>query len=417
MALPKLLYGLRDGQLVHIDKAENGLACGCICPECERPLLAKQGGKLAHHFAHEADDINCNPSPESLVHSYAKQQVAKLKKLILPPFHVHASHVTEDGESHELFWRYTPNFTLDVRSAQVEQEVTRFEQTLKPDVLFETTFGSLAVEVYFRHQVPAEKLEKLRNRFYLSTVEIDLSDLSAEASSQAIHEALADLRRWKWLHNQHAFYLQADMVRLLARSTRFFAPKPPQAQPQLSMQKVPHRKLATADGMKQRIESLAMELRALPQNDALARVRALSTEMRIALHCHYIGIRPTQLPLHLMQTFEGSGAPGMHPVVWETGVFAKFCMAGGEFSVRQVEDWVRTAFDDKDLQKLESMTQSTNGFSSITEAMYHFLRNLAAQGLLREIKGKRPWESRFAQVAPSRAEVRTRVLALSPALA
>lgn len=416
MALPKLRYGLRDGELVHIDDAENGLACSCICPECRRPLLAKQGEKLAHHFAHEADDVSCNPSPESLVHLYAKQQVAKLQRLTLPPFPVHASYETDDGAVHELFWRYAPYFSLDVCSAEVEQEIKQFEVTLKPDVVFDTTFGRVAAEVYFRHRVPPEKLEKLKNVFYISTVEIDLSDLLDEASSQTISAALADIRRWQWLHNQHARYRQAEMVRLLSRSSRIFAPKPPQAQPRLSMHKVPSRKLATADGMKRRVDLLALELREMSQRDTLAKVRALSTEMRIALHCHYISIKPTLLPLHLMQTFDGSGAPGMHPIVWETGVFAKFCMSGGEFSARQVEDWVRAAFDDKDLVKLESMTQSTNAFSPITEAMYHFLCNLSAQGLLREIKGIRPWESRFAPVAPSRTEVRARLLTLPPAL-
>lgn len=416
MALPKLRYGLRDGELVHIDDAENGLACACICPECRRPLLAKQGEKLTHHFAHEADDVSCNPSPESLVHSYAKQQVAKLKKLTLPPFPVHASYKTDDSAVHELFWRYAPHFSLDVQSAEVEQEITQFELTLKPDVVFETTFSRVAVEVYFRHRVPPEKLEKLKTLFGLSTVEIDLSDLPAEASSQVINTALEDIKRWQWLHNQHERYRQVEMVRLLATSSRIFVPKPPQAQPRLSMHKLPSRKLSTADGMKQRAELLARDLRNLSTSDALQRVRALSTEMRIALHCHYIGIKPTLLPLHLMQTFDGSGAPGMHPIVWETGVFAKFCMSGGEFSARQVEDWVRAAFDDKELERLEGMTQSTNAFSAITEAMYHFLRNLSAQGLLREIKGKRPWESRFSPVAPSRAEVRERLLALPPAL-
>lgn len=143
MALPTLRFGLRNDELVHIDDAENGLACNCICPVCRRPLLAKQGEKLAHHFAHEADDVTCNPSPESLVHSYAKQQVAKLQRLTLPPFPVDAAYKTDDGEVHELFWRYTPYFSLDVRSAEVEQELTQFEETLKPDVVLTLPSGAL----------------------------------------------------------------------------------------------------------------------------------------------------------------------------------------------------------------------------------------------------------------------------------
>ena len=415
MSGPQILYGVRNGELVHIDDVERGLACGCICRECKRPLVARKGEVLSHFFAHDADEVNCNPTPESLVHSYAKQQVAKLRKLILPPFSVRAEYETEDSEVHELFWKYTPHYCLDVESAEVEAEVVRIEATIKPDVFFRTTFGYVAAEVCFRHPVPPEKLEKIRNKVHLSTVEINLSDLPVDASSQTINAAIADIRRWKWLHNQHAFYIETDMCRLLAKSTRIFVPKPPHAQPQLSMHKVPTRKLATADELRMRAAQLAAELRETPSRDALQRVRSLGTEMRIALHCHYIGIKPTQLPLNLMQTFYGASSLGMHPIVWQTGVFAKFCMAGDEFSVKPVEEWVRAAFEEKELETLESMTQSTNGFSTVAEALYYYLRNLCAQGLLRENKGKRPWESSFAPIKSTRTEVRARLLALPAA--
>lgn len=417
MTTAQILYGVRNGELVHVDEVKSGLACACTCPDCIRPLIAKKGDVLAHHFAHEADDTNCNPTPESLVHAYAKQQVAKLQKLTLPPFSVHATYETEDRAVHELFWRYTPHYCLDVRSAEIEAEVVRIEAMVRPDVLFRTSFGEVAAEVCFRHPVPPDKVEKICNQLHLSTVEIDISDLPVEASSQSINAAISDSRRWKWLHNQHAFYIDADMRRLLARSTRFFFPKPPHAQPQLSMHKVPTRKLATADGLKLRAAQLAQELRELPTHDVLRRVRALGIEMRIALHCHYIGITPTQLPLNLMQTFYGASSLGMHPIVWQTGVFAKFCMAGGEFSVRRVEEWVRAAFEDKALETLESMTQSANGFSVVTEALYYYLRNLSAQGLLQELRGKRPEASIFAPIREKKAAVLALLKQLPAAIA
>jgi len=117
-----------------------------------------------------------------------------------------------------------------------------------------------------------------------------------------------------------------------------------------------------------------------------------------------------------MQAVDGQGALGMHPLFWQTGVFAKFCMVGSEFSAKSVETWVRTTVEDEALDRPENMTQSTNGFSAVAEALYHFLRNLSAQGLLREIKGKKPWESTFAPVAPSKREVVERLLLLPAAL-
>lgn len=43
----------KDGKLIYIEEAENGLKCECFCPACKQPLIAKNGGKKnAHHFAH-----------------------------------------------------------------------------------------------------------------------------------------------------------------------------------------------------------------------------------------------------------------------------------------------------------------------------------------------------------------------------
>ena len=43
----ELVYGLKDGKLIYIDEAENGLDCGCVCPSCGKPLIARQGQKNA----------------------------------------------------------------------------------------------------------------------------------------------------------------------------------------------------------------------------------------------------------------------------------------------------------------------------------------------------------------------------------
>ncbi len=43
-----------QGALVHVDTVPNGSACGCVCPSCKQPLIAKNAGSvLVHHFAHK----------------------------------------------------------------------------------------------------------------------------------------------------------------------------------------------------------------------------------------------------------------------------------------------------------------------------------------------------------------------------
>lgn len=417
MSVAEILYGVVEGQLHHIDDVARGLACDCSCPECGRVLIAKKGEVLVHHFAHASDYPNCNPTPESLVHRYAKQQLAKLSELVLPGFFINAQHASSDGQVHHLHWRHQPHYRLKVVGAHVETEVTSWDGVkVIPDVLVDTQWGQVALEVYFRHQVPEEKIWKLSNSVHISTLEVCLNDLPVDASSSAISTALADPKRWRWLHNQHEKYLNAQMVRLLAMSTRIFVPVAPTKVLRLTQRTVPSSKLKQAASMGGKVAAFLRKIESCEPTERSQLVRRLDSTTRIALHCRYLQISPLKVPLHLMQTVENGGAMGMHPVVWQTGVFAKFCMGGVEFSAQDVETWVRKSIEDKAFDTPESITQSTNGFSPVAEGAYHFLRNLAAQGLLKEIRGQRPWSSRFAPIAVSKAEICSLLLSQAPAI-
>ncbi len=68
----KLPWGLHEetGRMVNVDAVPNGKLSGCICPACERPLLAKNHGRqIAHHFAHAAQNSSC----EGWLHAAAKR--------------------------------------------------------------------------------------------------------------------------------------------------------------------------------------------------------------------------------------------------------------------------------------------------------------------------------------------------------
>lgn len=415
MTTAQILYGIRNDDLYHIDEVDSGLACQCDCPECHRPLVAKKGEVIAHHFAHDSEEAGCNPTPESLVHAYGKQQVAKLRRLILPGFTVRASAVRAAVHRARPHWRAHPCYEIEIESAEVEVEVGPAAFKVRPDVLLKTGLLRLAVEVFFRHRVPPEKIDVLRNGLMLSTVELDLSDLPVTASSQRINHAITENWRWKWLHNQHGAHLRARMESFLVRSTGIFFPRPVRDVPEIALRAIPTTQLAKANRLQGEAAALAAVLRVAGPREMFQQVRSLGKEMRIALHCYYLGIPPLRLPMHLMQTTEGSSALGVHPIQWQSGVFAKFCMGGDEFTAQTVEKWIRAAFQDKELDTPMSITQTANGFSPVTEALYHFLRNISAQGLLQEIKGPRPWMSRFAPARKTKMECREMLNSLPPA--
>ena len=56
-----LIYAVdSNGFLVNVDDVRTGNECGCFCPACKEPLMAKnQGQKRIHHFAHQIGRASC----------------------------------------------------------------------------------------------------------------------------------------------------------------------------------------------------------------------------------------------------------------------------------------------------------------------------------------------------------------------
>jgi competence CoiA-like predicted nuclease len=75
-----LFYGLLDNELKHISEVKNGLKCDCICPACEKKLVARNGGqKRKHHFAHY-ESAECKYGVQTSIHIAAKNILERVKK-------------------------------------------------------------------------------------------------------------------------------------------------------------------------------------------------------------------------------------------------------------------------------------------------------------------------------------------------
>ena len=66
-----LVYAIKDGAGISIEDADRGLKCGCVCPACGEPLVAKKGTKVMHHFAHHSGST-CEYGYETSLHLMAK---------------------------------------------------------------------------------------------------------------------------------------------------------------------------------------------------------------------------------------------------------------------------------------------------------------------------------------------------------
>jgi hypothetical protein len=49
-----------SGKLVTPDEVENGENCGCKCPACDAPMVAKQGSVKVWHFAHKPKSVSAD---------------------------------------------------------------------------------------------------------------------------------------------------------------------------------------------------------------------------------------------------------------------------------------------------------------------------------------------------------------------
>ncbi len=72
----RLTYAIdSSGRVVNIDEVPAGNKCGCFCPSCKEPLMAKnQGRKRIHHFSHQSG-TECANAYESMLHILAKDRI------------------------------------------------------------------------------------------------------------------------------------------------------------------------------------------------------------------------------------------------------------------------------------------------------------------------------------------------------
>jgi hypothetical protein len=219
-------FGLRDNKIIHINDIplnEKGLKANCICPSCNKPLLAVLGNKQVHHFRHYNED--CGAALQSALHLFAKQVIKKHKKIVLPSKSINIgdlinrqlikSDITlnsypanflsfkekiifknfkrEFSDIKRLYGSYSDN-EISIVNQNLEIDTKRkihFNQVdleknfddFIPDVFIQKF--NLAVEIKVTHEVDDIKLKKLRKK-NISAIEVDLSDTPEKVYSDKI---------------------------------------------------------------------------------------------------------------------------------------------------------------------------------------------------------------------------------------
>lgn len=187
----------KDRKLVSIQEVLPGLACNCICPACESPLIARKGRRNAHHFAHYRNP-ECPGALESSLHLMAKSILKRKGKIVLPPIFLH-------GQSSPV--EYASLFQFG--GVRLE----KYQDGLVPDIILETAAKSILVEIAVHHPAGSGKIWKLQ-RAGLTAIEIDVKAIYLELAGLGKGTDLAvftdkivnGIQHKKWLFNpkQHA---------------------------------------------------------------------------------------------------------------------------------------------------------------------------------------------------------------------
>ncbi len=178
--------------MAYISEVENGRQCGCSCPACGAELIAKQGEKREHHFAHPAG-AECAQAVETALHLAAKAIIAEHRQIVLPAVEIKFPY---------SMWRraIAQERRYNIESVDVERKL----DTIIPDVITRIGDRTLLVEIIVTHGVDDQKLKKILE-LGLSCVEIDLSDVERDLSRENLKKMIIDdSARKHWVHNVRA---------------------------------------------------------------------------------------------------------------------------------------------------------------------------------------------------------------------
>ncbi len=202
----RLAFGqTAQGRIVSIREVVSGRACGCVCPACEEPLIARKSGARprprADHFAHARDGA-CVGALETALHKLGKQIVMDELGLTLPAIAAEREGVRRQTHAakHQVF-----------ESGRVEVALPG----VVADVVLRRRASDLIIEILVTHASDAEKVERIRAQ-KTSAIEIDLSKLPRRADLETVREAVLVSAPRKWLFNPAQDAVEAQVAEVLA---------------------------------------------------------------------------------------------------------------------------------------------------------------------------------------------------------
>lgn len=196
----KLPFGLnKNNTIIHVTDVERGKKCNCVCPSCRVPLIAAKGNKKQHHFKH-ATGNECEHGLESAIHLAAKQIIKEKNKITLPQCDITVSQVDSKNRRHTEQETIVQDGTVIENFDSIDEEIELYG--MKADLLATKGSNKLIIEIFYRHKVEDQKIEKIKNA-NISAIEIDLSKFTPEdiKNWETFWSSINNPENIQWLHN------------------------------------------------------------------------------------------------------------------------------------------------------------------------------------------------------------------------
>lgn len=219
-----------DRRIVDVDEVQQGLACNCICPSCQTPLVAKKGEVKAWHFAHatRADEgetsSDCDFSWAVSVRLMMRQLLREGLALELPELLDAIDIPSFRGHATQHIYEVVPPQLLLLPLGDAD---VRFGDTLV-DVLAVTNDGPFAVYISHTGRLVPDAL-RTPPATCAGVLAISLDSVVFEedprTTRQSYRQALQDFltsntRSKSWVFHPHqAKRRQVELERLQAQRT------------------------------------------------------------------------------------------------------------------------------------------------------------------------------------------------------
>lgn len=214
----RLTYAIdQTGQLVSVDNVPVGNKCGCFCPACKEPLIAKnQGTKRKHHFAHQSG-TECDYAVESMLHILAKDKIreAFLSKSEFWIEFEYKSYCANDKECKFIRYskcceRNTQRFDIKQYYDSCEQEVPYDNINRRSDLKIFSSTHPKRDPIYLEFCVThASDREKLHSGNKIIEIRIESVDDVLQLVENGIIESKINDEEYEFLdENEDLEYLQ-----------------------------------------------------------------------------------------------------------------------------------------------------------------------------------------------------------------